>query len=369
MARVLLAARGMLATRVSLVALMLLGCVAVAVAADPDTTTYPRREGPELLGADTPIGRLEYVPGRGLTVGRTNLTIGGFTTVAGAWLEGGHGEVQLDNANFFLFWDPLPWVHVFSEIELTRLAEWDTDRAHAHSAPGIDVDRLYVDVGKADILNLRFGRFLTPIGRWNQVLADPLVWTTSEPLIVEDVFDETMRGAMLWGTTFPRGGALSYGLYGTFLDSIHHEDQAQHSAGARLEWASLAGWTVGASYFASQRTGQRWHHLGGVDALWRPHERVELSMEAVSGEGSQAAGHEWGLYAQGVVEMVRTLYAVGRYEHFDPAEHDQRAHDLVVVGLTWVPRYYLRLKADYRIADHRDDLSAPGLRMSFSILF
>jgi len=34
-----------------------------------------------------------------------------------------------------------------------------------------------------------------------------------------------------------------------------------------------------------------------------------------------------------------------------------------------VPRYYLRLKADYRIADHRDDLSAPGLRMSFSILF
>src|SRR5437899_5559638 len=195
-ARVLLAARGMLATRVSLVALMLLGCVAVAVAADPDTTTYPRREGPELLGADTPIGRLEYVPGRGLTVGRTNLTIGGFTTVAGAWLEGGHGEVQLDNANFFLFWDPLPWVHVFSEIELTRLAEWDTDRAHAHSAPGIDVDRLYVDVGKADILNLRFGRFLTPIGRWNQVLADPPVWTTSAPLVVEDGVDETMRGAL-----------------------------------------------------------------------------------------------------------------------------------------------------------------------------
>ena len=44
------------------------------------------------------------------------------------------------------------------------------------------------------------------------------MWTTSEPLIVEEVFDETTTGAMLWGTVFPRGGALSYSLYGTFLD-------------------------------------------------------------------------------------------------------------------------------------------------------
>jgi hypothetical protein len=358
-------------------------CVAVALlaaivavpavrAADSDPTTYPRREGPEIFGRDTPIGRLEYVPGRGLQVGRTKLTIGGFATIAGERLEGGHGAVTLDNANVFLFFDPVPYVHVFSEIELSRLAEWDTDRPHAHSAPGIDVDRLYVDVGKTDLLNVRFGRFLTPIGRWNQTPADPLLWTTSDPLIIEEVFDEAVRGAMLWGTTFPHGSALSYALYGTFLDAIHHDrdaDPAEHSAGARLEWASLAGWTIGASYFTSQHTHERWHHLGGVDALWRPHERVELSMEAVSGEGSQHAGHEWGLYAQGVVEVVRTLYAVGRYERFDPPEADGRTLDLFDIGITWVPRYYLRLKADYRLADHRDELSAPGLRMSFSILF
>jgi hypothetical protein len=39
------------------------------------------------------------------------------------------------------------------------------------------------------------------------------------------------------------------------------------------------------------------------------------------------------------------------------------------VGFAWVPFYWLRLKADYRFADHLDERSAPGLRASFSILF
>ena len=43
--------------------------------------------------------------------------------------------------------------------------------------------------------------------------------------------------------------------------------------------------------------------------------------------------------------------------------------DLGTIGVTWVPRYYLRLKVDYRFADHLDDLSEPGLQASFSVLF
>jgi hypothetical protein len=160
-------------------------------------------------------------------------------------------------------------------------------------------------------------------------------------------------------------------LYGRFLDPItspRDTPATKHSAGARLEWASLAGWSVGASYFASERPGGKWNHLGGLDAAWRPHARVELSGEAVMGEGSQADGREWGLYAQAVVETVRTVYLVGRYEHFDPPGAD-RAVDLFDVGIAWVPVYSIRLKTDYRFADHADDLSAPGLRASIAILF
>src|SRR3972149_5264138 len=57
-----------------------------------------------------------------------------------------------------------------------------------------------------------------------------------------------------------------------------------------------------------------WHHLGGADVLWQPQGRVEVSGEALFGEGSREDGALWGLYAQVVMETVRTLYLVGRYE-------------------------------------------------------
>jgi len=160
-------------------------------------------------------------------------------------------------------------------------------------------------------------------------------------------------------------------LYGTFLDPLNvdpDEHPAKRSAGAHLEWASLKGWTIGASYFASQLHDGEWNHLGGADLLWQPHNRIELSGEAVFGEGSREDGTLWGLYAQTVVETVRTLYLVGRYERFDPPGGG-RAINLFDLGFAWVPLPYLRFKADYLIADHRDELAEPGLRASFSILF
>jgi hypothetical protein len=336
-----------------------------------ETVPSPQREGPELFGTDTPLGRVEYHTGRGLRLGKTGLTIGGFATASLEWLEGGEGEGGIEGVNFLLSFDPVPFVHVFSELEIEQIAELKTGFEGIRSDPGVTAERLYVDLGASDLANLRFGKFQTPIGRWNLTLAEPLTWTTSDPLIVEDVFDELSTGAMLWGSAFPRGGALSYALYGTFLDPIAPDRDAppaERSAGVHLEWASLGGWTVGASYFASEQPGGEWNHLGGVDGLWRPHERVELTAEAIFGEGSREDGGQWGLYAQAVVETFPTLYAVGRYERFDPPGPG-RAVDLFDLGVAWVPVPYIRVKVDYRFADHFDDLSEPGLRSSFSVLF
>lgn len=325
----------------------------------------PSREGPELFGVDSPLGRVDYRAGRGLHVGETGLTLGGYTTTEAERLEDGASEGSVD-VNFFVSLDPASFLHLFSELEVGELALWDGGE-RPRVDPKFKVERLYGDAVWDDRANLRFGKFLTPFGRWNQVLADPLLWTTSEPLIVEEVFPDEVTGAMLWGTVFPAGQALSYSLYGSFLDRAVSEPQ-HDGVGARLEWTSAGGVSVGASYLASRRTDGEWNHLGGIDAVWQPFERLELSGEALAGEGIHADGGQWGLYAQAVLETVPTLYLVGRYERFDPpASH--RGIDLFDIGLTWIPRSYLRLKADYRIADHADDLSAPGFRASFSVLF
>jgi hypothetical protein len=336
-----------------------------------DVDPGPRAEGPELFGVESPLGRVEYRAGRGLRLGDTGLTIGGFATAFAERLEEGESQGGLDHVNFLVFYDPLPFLHLFTEIEVNDILDWETGKRGARSDPGTKVERLYADLGWRDFANLRVGKFLTPFGRWNQVLAEPLLWTTSEPLIVEEVFDETQSGAMLWGTLFPRDAALSYAFYATFLDHIAPDREAppaKHSIGGRLEWTSRGGSSIGASYVAAARSRGQWNHLGGVDGLWRPHERVELSGELLFGEGSHEEGGQWGLYAQAVVETLPTVYLIGRYDRYDlPAS--ARGIDLFTVGVTWVPTYYLRLKADYRIADHLDDLSTPGLYASFSVLF
>ena len=154
---------------------------------------------------------------------------------------------------------------------------------------------------------------------------------------------------MLWGNVFPAGQALSYALYGSFLDHAVGEP-ARDGIGA------------------APRVDEPERPLGrGVlprlEARARrrvePSRRPRLPLAAVRtaraqrrgrlvGEGVHADGGQWGLYLQAVVETVPTLYLVGRYERFDPpASH--RGIDLFDVGLTWIPAYYLRLKADYRV--------------------
>lgn len=359
----------------SLLVMIFLLVVLISPVYGADPTTQPPAGAlptePEAFGTNTPLGRFSYLSGRGFRLGKTGLTIGGFATAEMEHLEDGERSGGLEELNLLISYNPLPYARLFTELGVDSLANAERGRRGIHSNPSLNIERLYLDLGNRDDLRVRFGKFRTPIGRWNIAPRDPLLWTTSEPVIVEEVFEETSTGAMLHGSFFPQGGALSYSLYGTFLPPLHAESDerpVRRSAGAHLEWASLKGWTLGASYFASQRRNGEWNHLGGADLLWLPHPRVELSSELVFGEGSINDGTMWGLYTQGVVETLPTLYLVGRYEHIRPPGGG-RDINLFDLGFAWVPVPYLRLKADYLIADHLNEFSSPGFRMSLSLLF
>ena len=300
----------------------------------------------------------ETVPnpaGRGYTFGDTGLTLGGYLAADAEDLEGddyySEGEGHL-----FVFYEPVRYFRLFTDLEVL--------------VDEIALERGYLDLAYTDALNLRLGKLLTPIGRWNQAHIEPLTWTTSEPVLVETVFDDTVSGAALQGSLFPQGGALSYSLYTSLVDPIgvdSDEGFADESAGARMEWASLDGWTGGLSYYASRPPGARWHHLGGADVLWQPNRRVELSAELLGGEGSRAAGSVYGGYAQAAVETFGSLYVVGRAEALAlPGLPTAR---FGTAGLVWAPLPSVRLKADYMFANDAGRFAEPGLRLSLSYLF
>lgn len=311
--------------------------------------------------ADPPAAESgEAVPnpaGRGYSIGDTGLTLGGYITAEAEDIEGGDYYSELEG-NLFVLYEPARYFRLFVDLE------FEPDQ--------VALERGYLDFTRSDALKLRLGKFLTPIGRWNQAHIEPLTWTTSEPLMIEAVFDDTVSGASLHGSVFPSGGALSYALYASLVDPIEvdaEEGFAEDSAGARLEWASLGGWTAGASYYASKPVADtRWHHLGGADLLWQAHRRVEISAEALAGEGSRARGAVYAGYAQAAVETWRSLYAVGRFEALALPGPLPTAQ-FVTTGLVWAPLPSVRFKADYTFANQAGRFGEPGARFSLSYLF
>jgi hypothetical protein len=348
-----------------------------AVLAQPAMFPEPEPSSDDpLFQVESPIGSIDYVAGRGLRLGRTGLHVGGFTTLEIDKLEDEPGVLELDSLNFLISWEPVAFFRAFTDIEVDDLLSYDMRTGETFSDPAANFERLYADLSRNDALNLRIGKFQTPVGLWNLVPAEPFTWTANEPILVETAFDEHQTGGAFFGSTYPASNTLRYWAYGQFmgpLDPSEDPPPAHRSAGGRVQYAdALDQWGVGSSFLASERDGS-WNYLGGLDAFWQIGP-LELQAEWAIVRGESRALNLWSAYVQGVyhlghhVDLLRSLHVVGRYEHFDPVE-GATASNLGNVGLTWIPARFLVLKVGYQFADQQTELVERGLFSSISILF
>ena len=332
-----------------------------------------------VFSISSPLGSIDYVAARGLRLGRTGLTIGGFTTLEIDKEEGTSGGLELDGLNFLLLWEPVDFLHVFAELELENLFAVDFGTGDVESHPKLTVERIYGDITRSDALNFRFGKFQTPVGIWNLVPAEPFTWTATEPVLVEAAFDEHTTGGGFFGSLYPSqsSGNLDYWIYGQFmkpLDPSESPPPADRSAGGRLRYAGLLeSWAIGTSFLASELSGD-WSFLAGLDAFWRVG-RLELQSEFAIVRGDIPGRDLWSVYLQGVYGLdglsryLRGLHLVGRYEHFDPSDSPGEEVNVYDVGLAWIPANFLVIKVGYRLSDRQTELVQRGLFTSISILF
>lgn len=344
-----------------------------ALPADAD----PAADAP-VFSLATPVGPLSYFPGRGLHVGDTGLIVGGYAIVEVDDEEGEPTTVELDGVNLLVLFEPIRSLRFFGELEVGNLFVWEPEGDDVDSDATLDIERLYGSWSLRDAATLRVGKFQTPVGRWNLVPAEPFVWTATEPALLERAFDEHQTGVALLGTFYPgpAGNTLDYWLYGQVFDPLDADDDpepAERTAGGRLAYGDALGrWSVGGSLLASERKGH-WSYLAGLDAVLRLGP-VELASEAVAVTGSLSDRELWSVYLQGVYDLgslhrvLRGLYLVGRFEHYDPRGSGEDA-ELWDVGLTWMPKPYLNLKAGYRLSDGESEDAPEGVFASLSVLF
>ncbi|MFN8643703.1 MAG: hypothetical protein U0802_19355 [Candidatus Binatia bacterium] len=331
-----------------------------------DAPTAPERGEAPILAA----GPIDYRPGRGLHLGSTGLTIGGFTNVKGEYSAEAHGEFSLDLLNFFVIFDKIPRFRAVAELQLKDIFTVNSDAVGAQDF-AFDVRRLFGDYTVADQLHVRAGTFLTPVGYWNLILAPPLTWTSELPLIVEETFfAETTTGVMAYGANELGPGYLNYAAFSQFLQPLADDpdlDPPDVTAGARLVYDTGPAWSAGLTFQAAEQT-DGWTQLGAVHAIWQP-SRGEVLAELYAQAGPGLPSAQWGTYLQGVFNLWGPFYAVGRYEYYDPPGAVAPVN-LFLAGAVAKPFPFMALKVEYRLADRRlDGVDLDGFFASFTTFF
>lgn len=337
--------------------LLLLSCLALA--------GYPA------YADESSLEPLPYRLGEGLRVPGTGFGLGGYATATLDKLQHAPTRATLEDMSLFLWWEGEGRWKFFSEFDFENLL---SSRPISRDGDGryLALERIYVDYALGDTANIRAGKFLTPIGRWNLIHATPLVWTSSRPLVTQESFPSNVTGLMLSGT-MTELGETEYSLYassGTEIRANPTLDPFNEVIGLHLTLPSLGGAKLGFSYatFEQKKTLGESKDLVGLDFVWARN-RYEVSAEGIyrfSNKGS--AWDEKGAFVQMVVPLTEKLYAIGRYESFRKSL-SPFSTKLWITGVNYRITPAIALKAEW-ISSRNNSLGAPeGFMSSISILF
>jgi hypothetical protein len=268
-----------------------------------------------------------YELGSGLRLGNSGFYLGGYGSLEYSAAENAEPDFAVSHADLFLWWEGQSGLKFFSEVdgEYELATKRDPNLGEQRI---LSLARLYLDDTLTDAVTVRLGKFLTPIGRWNLIHADPLVWTTSRPVPTKQPFPQSATGAMALGTFSLLGHPLDYNVYVSGNGDLHrdvNESEFHKAVGLHVNVPADEATQVGFSYvrFSQNTDPENDQTLFGLDMLWSHHgyEVMGEAIRRVSSQGSQR--DELGAYLQGVAPIYGRLYGVVRLEAYHQALPEQ----------------------------------------------
>lgn len=287
--------------------------------------------------------------GRGVALGSSGLRIGGYIAIDWEKPSGGDAVFTFDDLSLLVSGDLGPRVRVFLEVEDSKFwqVSGGTSRVEHHG----DLERLYVEYLHSDTLKVRAGKFLTPVGTWNELHPDPLTWTVNRPLASFATFPTSLTGVLASGTFEGERGEVDYDVYAQAnpcLDCKTNDRETERAIGGRLRWRG-ARVEVGVPvlHYVDRLTGEAVTLTGAhIVARRGP---LELRGEATIGDVKPATGEggaEYAWYAQALWALTDRSFLVAQTERARSAR-DERWHAWTA-GVLFRPRSGVSLKLDYQ---------------------
>lgn len=284
-------------------------------------------------------------------------------------------RLDLSHLSGIAWWEPSPAWKVLGEVDLQDVVQVPARSAEdgQDAASFVALDRLYVDYHVTDSLSVRGGKFLTPIGRWNQEHSDPLVWTVLRPLISESAFPTSATGLMVLGSVPLNSNWVDYQVYvadgGEWRPSpgSHPFDRA---VGARISTSLDRDLQLGMSLsrFDEEGFAETNFTLVGVDGAWTWH-RAEFSGEAIVRRGNHgSAGNEHGWFGQVVLPVSQRWWTVARIEAYRRVT-DAAPSRTALAGLVYKGAQHWVFKIEWARASGDADGLPSGLLSSLTLVY
>jgi hypothetical protein len=286
-------------------------------------------------------------------------------------------RLDLSHLSGIVWWEPSPAWKVLGEVDLQDVVQVpghvDDDNDGSDSSSFVALDRLYADYHVTDSLSVRGGKFLTPIGRWNQEHSDPLVWTVLRPLISQSAFPTSATGLMVFGSVPVDTRWIDYQIYaadGGEWRPDPHSHVFDRALGMRISTSLDRNLQFGFSLsrFDEEDYASTSFTLAGIDAAWSWH-KVEFSGEAIIRHGSDGTtGNEDGWFGQAVVPVFDRWWAVGRVEAYRRATDVSRSRT-ALIGLVYKSSAHWVFKAEWVRASGSAEGLPSGLLSSVTLVY
>lgn len=297
--------------------------------------------------------------------------IGGYTSAGITLPRDETASAAINEISLIVTWENESRFKFFSELELEYPLSWNENKSFHTKESYLDLERLYLDYNFSEKINFRAGRFLTPTGRWNQLHAAPLVWSSTRPLATSRLFPIAANGVMAFGAIPLDNSALEYSVFvETLKDQMDDADEIKYRnvSGARIAFGQEANVGLNLMSFTEKTAFNPSYRMLGLDFITHFH-GIEFLGEAFQRWDTHNEDGGSGAYLQTAVPlpMMQNWYGIARIETFHrPDEgHQQRW----LAGATWrvKPTQLLKLELTGGSIDQPE--SPRGFLASFAVLF
>jgi len=295
--------------------------------------------------------------------------LGGYSSTGINFHSNGDVDVALNEISLILRWDNDARLSFFSELELEEPLSWNKNDRFVHDKGYFDLERLYFDYNLSTHLNVRAGRFLTPVSRWNLLHAAPLVWTSTRPLATNRLFPISTNGLMMFGAIPLNNQGLEYNVFFETLRDQHRDgDETLFDNVKGFHLSRTGNTNIGVSFstFTERIVNSPRFKMIGIDFITH-YQQIEISGEAFQRFNQDNNNGGSGAYLQTVIPIKGQWFGIGRLETFQRPE--EGSSDRWLIGTAWRVKPTQIFKMEIVGGDEERSQSPKGFLASFAILF